>query len=87
VACWLTVSVRPRVLRTAHRSKIMAFLQIGNRGGKVLVHDGYRYQKNRAINDKIFWRCWNKNCRAPLQTAFFDVDVDEQNIVVLQVIL
>jgi hypothetical protein len=62
----------------------MAFMQIGNRGGKVLIHGGYRYQKNRIRNNKIFWRCWRKSCRAPLQTEFFDIDGEDQNIVVLE---
>ena len=30
----------------------------GNRGGKVLVSEGYKYQKNKALRDEIYWRCY-----------------------------
>jgi hypothetical protein len=46
----------------------------GDRGGKVLVFDGYKYQKNRKRGDNIHWRCWRETCRAPLQTNDFNVD-------------
>ena len=52
---------------------MMASIQPGNRGGKVLIHGGYRYQKNKAQGKKMYWRCWRKACGAFLQTAPFDV--------------
>ena len=62
-----------------------AFLEKGNRGGIVLIHNIFRYHKNRQWQEKIFWRCWHKECQAPLQTAVFDVDEDEPEITVLMV--
>ena len=46
----------------------------GNRGGRMLVADGYRYQKHRETNDRINWRCWWAECRARLRTNVFDMD-------------
>ena len=63
----------------------MPSLVRGNRGGKVLIHEGYRYQKNRARNDAIYWRCWRVDCRAPLQTNLFDIDDENPNIRVINV--
>ena len=36
--------------------------------GVVLIHDGHKYQKNKAVGDKVHWRCWRKDCRAPITT-------------------
>ena len=63
----------------------MASIAKGNRGGKVLVSDGYRFQKNKVLENKIHWRCWKKDCRSPLQTNVFDFDDERANIVILQV--
>jgi len=52
----------------------MAKVIDGRRGGKVLVNDGFIYQKNQVRNDIIYWRCSSKACRAPLRTEFFDVN-------------
>ena len=43
------------------------------RGGHVLLHNGYRYQRNRTAqqSDKIYWRCADQMCRVPLQTNYF----------------
>ena len=38
----------------------------GNRGGSALIHDGYKYQKNKKRNGFIYWRCWRKECRTSL---------------------
>ena len=46
----------------------------GNRGGKVLVSEGYKYQKNKARRDKIYWRCWLPDCRASFVTNFFNAN-------------
>jgi hypothetical protein len=53
---------------------------VDNRGGKVLIHEGYRYQKNRARNDAIYWRYWRVDCRTPLQTNLFDIDDENPNM-------
>ena len=63
----------------------MAYVTRGDRGGKVLVFDGYKYQKNRTRGDKIHWRCWRETYRAPLQTNDFNVDDNAPNIQVLHV--
>ena len=52
----------------------MASLINGNRGGKVLIYEGYKYQKNKEYNQKVFWRCWRRTCRATLHTNTFDLD-------------
>ena len=44
-------------------------------GSKDLVHNGHKYQKNKTGNEKIFWRFWRKDCRAPIQTNIFDFNV------------
>lgn len=38
----------------------------GNRGGRVLIHEGYRYQLNKRSDDRTYWRCWREDCRATL---------------------
>ncbi|XP_020781767.1 uncharacterized protein LOC110161373 isoform X1 [Boleophthalmus pectinirostris] len=58
-------------------SSPFAFIQPGNRGGKILVHEGHRYQKNKVKPDKIYWRCWRKVCNAYVKTNAFDLE--EQN--------
>ena len=52
----------------------MAYVTREDRGGKVLVFDGCKYQKNRTRGDNIHWRCWRETCRTPLQTNDFNVD-------------
>jgi len=58
----------------------------GIKRGKVLIYDGFRYQKNRATGEKIHWRCWRKGCRAKLNTNLFDVAEDSPDITVQEVI-
>lgn len=58
----------------------MAYIQIGNRGGKVLINDGHRYQKNKVRQDTIYWRCWRKTCNAYLKTNAFDLAAQNPNI-------
>ena len=43
----------------------------GNRGGSALIHDGYKYQKNKKRNGFIYWRCWRKECGTSLKTNNF----------------
>ena len=63
----------------------MAYIQKGERGGKILINDGFRYQKNKITNDKIHWRCWRKTCNVFLQTAVFDLEENDSDIQILQV--
>ena len=52
-----------------------------NRGGKVLIFDGYQYKKkHRQRNESIYWRCWRIECRANLKTNIFDIN-DPQAII------
>lgn len=55
----------------------------GSRGGKVLIHQGFKYQNNRIRGDIIYWRCWKEECRAPLKTNLFDLEDQNANINVL----
>lgn len=58
-------------------------IQGERRGEQILVHDGYRYQRNRAVvGRKIYWRCADPLCRAPLQTNYF-VPGPDANIAIL----
>lgn len=73
--------VRHKLIRESSMPSIVA----GNRGGKILVHDGFRYQKNRERNNAIYWRCWRSDCRTPMKTNVFDVEDETAVIQVLQV--
>ena len=44
----------------------MACIIDGRRGGKILINDGFIYQKNKTGNEYIYWRCSSKDYRAPL---------------------
>ena len=55
----------------------MPYMTDGINGGRVLVNDGYRYQKNKTSNTSISWRCWKKTCRATLTSNIFDVFDDD----------
>jgi hypothetical protein len=77
---WLTdaipsLGINKRIKRPPPYIKLVimpARLISGSRGGKVLIHQGFKYQKNRIRGDIIYWRCW-KECRAPLKTNLFDL--------------
>ena len=47
---------------------------------KLLVHDDFRYQKNSAPNNSIYWRCWRKDCRSRLITNQFNLNNPQANI-------
>jgi hypothetical protein len=39
------------------------------RGGTVLLYEGFRYQINRrGTNDRIFWKCHDRQCKDRLST-------------------
>ena len=46
----------------------------GDRGGFALIHNGYRYQKNKVRQTCIYWRCWRRACRASWKSNHFDID-------------
>ena len=89
VLWWETMSTRwgeVRVDLLVHRTRVkMAYFLKGNRGRLVLVRGSYRYHRNRSSTERIFWRCWRKECRAPLQTNVFDVEDPRHNIAILLV--
>ncbi|KAL7377499.1 hypothetical protein ABVT39_000526 [Epinephelus coioides] len=62
----------------------MAYMQLANRTGKVLINEGFRYQINkRTTGGKIYWHCWRKTCNVFLTTADFNVDEDNVRIHVI----
>jgi hypothetical protein len=65
--------------------RIMAYLARGINRGIVLVHEDYRYKKNKETPKGIYWRCWLKSCHAPLTTNVFNLLDDEPTINVLKV--
>lgn len=62
----------------------MASVVAGNRGGKILIYNGYRYNKNKQKGGKIYWCCCRKTCNAYLQTASFDINKDIPEIHILR---
>lgn len=63
----------------------MAYLLAGDKGGKVLIYNNFRYQKNKKTAAKIHWRCWRKECRTPLQSNLFAENEEDPNIQIIQV--
>lgn len=46
-------------------------IQGERKGGHILVHDRYHYERNHAVvGRKIYWRCADQLCPAPLQTNY-----------------
>ena len=63
----------------------MAYVGPGIKGtGKVLIHRGFRYQKNKMRTNSINWRCWRKDCQSTLRSNLFDITDIEPNIVVFE---
>ena len=56
---------------------------VGNRGGKVLIYKGFKYQKNRERVSAMYWRCCRQECRANLRTCTFNIEDESPNIRVL----
>ena len=48
----------------------------GNRGGRILVVNDYRYERHRSKTERIHWRCWRPECRSRLRTNLFDIQFD-----------
>jgi hypothetical protein len=64
----------------------MACIHRGLNGrGFILVHEGYRYQRNKTHACKITWRWWRKDYRANIVTNLFDVKSHAPAIQVHQV--
>ena len=64
----------------------MASISRGLNGrGHILLHGGYRYQKNKSHSHTITWRCWRKQRRANLVTNNFDVTIRAPTIHVRKV--
>ena len=62
----------------------MAQIVTGARGtGKVLIHNGFKYQYNKKTSTAMTWRCWRKMCRANIKTRIFDRDAIEPEIHVI----
>lgn len=56
----------------------------GDRGGKVLVSDGYRYTWYRDQGGRHVWRCWRRGaCQAKLITNGFDRQIENPDIRVI----
>ena len=51
---------------------------------KVLIYEGYKYQKNKVHGDRIHWRCWREECRAALCTNVINLDDDNPPVQVLR---
>ena len=43
------------------------------RDSRLLIHEGFRYQLNRTRPTRMYWRCWQKNCRSSLSTNVIDL--------------
>lgn len=62
----------------------MATVVDGTRiGCKVLILDGHKYQKNKVTRDRIYWRCWKKECRVSLITDLFNLEEQDPPIEIL----
>ena len=53
-----------------------------NGRGKVLIHDGYKYQLNAKAATTMTWRCWRKSCRFKIN--LFNRDDDDAQIEVMK---
>lgn len=57
----------------------------GNRRGKILVAENFRYHRHHTKEHTVQWRCWKEKCRAKPVTHCFDVEEDHTHIQVLKV--
>ena len=55
------------------------------KGSKVLLRNGFKYQKNKVLIECIYWRCRRKTCGAFVKTNHFDMNDPNANIIVHQV--
>ena len=52
------------------------------KGSKVLIYNGYKYQRNKCKTASTFWRCWRKDCGSFIRTNNFDANDPNVNITV-----
>ena len=52
---------------------------VGDRGGKVLIHNDNKFQKNKQRTNNIYWRCRKKTFRASVTNAF---DIDDPEAII-----
>ena len=55
----------------------------GNREGKVLVVQNFRFHRHQIRGENIHWRCWRQNCRAKVYTNLLNEEDDDQVIRVI----
>ena len=53
--------------------------------GVVLIHEGYKYQRNQTRPNTIYWRCSVAACRATLRTNRFDFEDRDPEIAIRNV--
>lgn len=51
-----------------------------SRGGRILLHDGFRYARKSKSATQIRWICTVYGCRAYAYTNLFDVDDNDPHI-------
>ena len=56
----------------------------GSRRGKILVIDGFRYQRHKSSGALLHWWCWRETCLAKVKTNIFDVDNPHPRIRVVE---
>ena len=42
------------------------------RKSRVLVHDQYKYLKNKTVKNAVYWRCHRETCQVTMSTALYD---------------
>ena len=50
----------------------------------VLLRNGFKYQKNKVLNECIYWRCRRKDCGAYVKTTHCGMNDLNDNIIVHQ---
>lgn len=63
----------------------MAYVVRGNRGGRVLVYNHFRYVRNNSTQERIYWRCARAavGCQAYIHTNVFNLQADAPRIRIL----
>ena len=60
----------------------MARVIEGERGGKLLIYQGYKYARNRTRGLAIYWRCSRQGCSTALISNVFDLEGLAAHIIV-----
>ena len=61
--CFMVVSLMHVLILFFYLLSGMELIET-HRGGMSLVHDSYRYRKDRAYDDRLTWRCCRKGCKS-----------------------